>query len=185
MSPSSSRSLDPESAELEALVARFTQFASRIGRDRGLAPSELDELVQELRVRLWQARNGHFNNVSAGYVRRTAISAALDVIRRRRTDRNVALPAEESAPHPIATNARPDELFERQDLAARVARAVDGLAAPRRAAVRMYLQGYPREEIAALLRWSEAKTRNLLYRGLADLRAVLRAEGIGPGEAAT
>jgi hypothetical protein len=34
----------------------------------------------------------------------------------------------------------------------------------------MYLSGYDREEIADLLGWPEAKTSNLLYRGLADLR---------------
>jgi len=56
---------------------------------------------------------------------------------------------------------------------------VDGLAPPRRAAVRLYLDGYRREEIAELLHWSDARTRNLLYRGLADLRTVLIAQGIG------
>ena len=45
--------------------------------------------------------------------------------------------------------------------------------------VRMHLAGYPREEIAKLMGWTEAKTRNLLYRGLADLRERLTAEGIG------
>ena len=44
----------------------------------------------------------------------------------------------------------------------------------------MYLKGYGREEIAALLGWSEAKTRNLLYRGLDDLRQRLIARGIRP-----
>jgi RNA polymerase sigma-70 factor (ECF subfamily) len=43
----------------------------------------------------------------------------------------------------------------------------------------MHLAGYAREEIAQLLGWSEAKTRNLLYRGLADLRERLTARGIG------
>jgi RNA polymerase sigma-70 factor (ECF subfamily) len=43
--------------------------------------------------------------------------------------------------------------------------------------------GYDREEIADLLHWSEAKTRNLLYRGLEDLRQLLVARGIGPGGA--
>jgi len=43
-------------------------------------------------------------------------------------------------------------------------------------------RGYRREEIAELLRWSDARTRNLLYRGLADLRAVLIAQGIGAPE---
>ena len=46
--------------------------------------------------------------------------------------------------------------------------------------VRMHLAGYPREEIATSLGWTEAKTRNLLYRGLDDLREALRARGIGP-----
>ena len=35
------------------------------------------------------------------------------------------------------------------------------------------------QEIADLLGWSEAKTRNLLYRGLGDLRARLTEQGIG------
>jgi DNA-directed RNA polymerase specialized sigma24 family protein len=38
--------------------------------------------------------------------------------------------------------------------------------------------GHSREEIADLLGWTEAKTRNLLYRGLADVRARLLAEGV-------
>ena len=41
--------------------------------------------------------------------------------------------------------------------------------------------GYPQgREIAALMGWTEAKTRNLLYRGLADLRQALTVRGIGP-----
>jgi DNA-directed RNA polymerase specialized sigma24 family protein len=44
--------------------------------------------------------------------------------------------------------------------------------------VRMHLMGHSREEIARVLGWSEAKTRNLLYRGLADVRERLLAEGV-------
>jgi RNA polymerase sigma-70 factor (ECF subfamily) len=51
----------------------------------------------------------------------------------------------------------------------------------RRAVVRMHLAGYERDEIAELLGWSEPKTRNLLYRGLADLREILESWGIRPG----
>jgi RNA polymerase sigma-70 factor (ECF subfamily) len=43
----------------------------------------------------------------------------------------------------------------------------------------MYLAGHPREEIAELMGWTEGKTRNLLYRGLADLRERLMAMGVG------
>ena len=43
---------------------------------------------------------------------------------------------------------------------------------------KLHLEGYRRDEIEALLGWSEAKTRNLLYRGLSDLREFLVARGI-------
>jgi RNA polymerase sigma-70 factor (ECF subfamily) len=47
--------------------------------------------------------------------------------------------------------------------------------------VRMHLAGYERHEIADLLGWTEPKTRNLLYRGLSDLRQILESWGIRPG----
>lgn len=159
---------------------RFARYAGRIAHDRGLSPDDLDELLQELRVRFWRARKDGLRDLSAGYVRRTAISAALDIIRRRRADRNVSIEDDLTGAPPLATLAAgPAELLDQSELVQRIARAVDGLAPPRRAAVRMYLNGYRREEIGELLRWSDAKTRNLLYRGLADLRAALLAQGIG------
>jgi RNA polymerase sigma-70 factor (ECF subfamily) len=42
----------------------------------------------------------------------------------------------------------------------------------------MHLMGHTREEIAELMGWTDAKTRNLLYRGMADLRERLLAEGV-------
>jgi RNA polymerase sigma factor (sigma-70 family) len=174
---------DAISDELESLVMRFARFAGRIAHDRGLHQEDLDELLQELRVRFWRAKKEGLRDLSAGYVRRAAISAALDIIRRRRVDRNVSIDDDQAGAPSLATlTAGPAELLDRSELAQRVALAVDGLAPLRRAAVRMYLDGYRREEIAELLRWSDAKTRNLLYRGLADLRAVLLAQGIGTRE---
>jgi RNA polymerase sigma factor (sigma-70 family) len=174
---------DSISDELESLVARFARFAGRVAHDRGLHQEDLDELLQELRVRFWRARKDGLRDLSAGYVRRTAISAALDIIRRHRADRNVSIEDEGSGAPPLATVAsNPAELLDQSELAQLVAMAVEGLAPPRRAAVRLYLDGYRREEIAELLRWSDAKTRNLLYRGLADLRAVLITQGIGAPE---
>ena len=174
---------DSISDELESLVLRFARFAGRIAHDRGLHQEDLDELLQELRVRFWRARKDGLRDLSAGYVRRAAISAALDIIRRRRVDRNVPLDESESGAQPLTARAAgPAELLDQSELAQRVASAVDGLAPPRRAAVRLYLDGYRREEIAELLHWSDARTRNLLYRGLADLRTVLLAQGIGAPE---
>ena len=68
--------------------------------------------------------------------------------------------------------------MERAELGSRILAAVDLLQPARQAAVRMYLKGYERAEIEELWGWSEARTRNLLYRGLADLRERLVERGI-------
>jgi RNA polymerase sigma-70 factor (ECF subfamily) len=44
----------------------------------------------------------------------------------------------------------------------------------------MYLAGYNSTEIGALMGWTEAKARNLLYRGLAELRERLAEVGLAP-----
>ena len=49
------------------------------------------------------------------------------------------------------------------------------------AVVRLHLAGYDRFEIADLLGWTEAKTRNHLYRSLEKMRARLAREGFDPG----
>jgi len=63
-------------------------------------------------------------------------------------------------------------------VAAQVERAIESIHPSRRPVVRMHLLGHSREEIARVMGWSEAKTRNLLYRGLADVRERLLAEGV-------
>jgi RNA polymerase sigma factor (sigma-70 family) len=173
---------DRVSASLEALVARFGRMVRRVGYDHGLTEADVEEVVQEVRIRIWKARADMIGELQAAYVHRTAVSAALDIIRRRRSATRFGSddPEEEVAvtSDPALDAQRGLEVAE---LEAGVARMVETLAASRRPVVRMYLQGYSREEIAELLGWSEGKTRNLLYRGLADLRLKLEVTGLGPG----
>jgi len=178
------RSPDAVSRTLESLLQRYRESVLRIGRRHGLSDHLLDEAVQELRIRLWRAFPGsdQLAAVSPGYLYRTAVTASLMVIRRRRAKRESGVEMtprfEETTP---AREPRPDQAFDESELAERLMRAVDELPAARQAVVRLHLQGYHRDEIAGLLGWSEAKTRNLLYRGLDDLRALLAKRGIGPG----
>jgi RNA polymerase sigma-70 factor (ECF subfamily) len=59
-----------------------------------------------------------------------------------------------------------------------VEQAIETIPASRRPVVRMHLMGHSRDEIARVLGWSDSKTRNLLYRGLADVRERLVAQGV-------
>jgi RNA polymerase sigma factor (sigma-70 family) len=72
----------------------------------------------------------------------------------------------------------PEQHLAESELAEQVERAIETIHPSRRPVVRMHLMGHPREEIAQLLGWSDGKTRNLLYRGLADLRERLLAQGV-------
>ena len=58
---------------------------------------------------------------------------------------------------------------------AQVEAALATLVPTRRIVVRMSLAGYDRAQIVERTGWSEAKVRNLLSRGMEDLRTQLRA----------
>jgi RNA polymerase sigma factor (sigma-70 family) len=169
------------SAALEALVSRFGRMVRRVGFDHGLSEADVEEVVQEVRIRIWKARADAIGDLQAAYVYRAAVSAALDIIRRHRSGARFA-DADSGNEVSVASDsaADPQRDLEVSELQAAVALAVETLSEARRPVVRMYLQGYSREEIAELLAWSEGKTRNLLYRGLADLRAKLGEQGLGP-----
>lgn len=174
---------DELSDALEAVVSRFATMVRSVGAQHRLSQGDADEVMQEVRIRLWRAdpKGEQIASLGASYVYRTAVSAALDLLRRRRAyaaDRTDSV--DDHSQH-LATLHTPSADAETRELSDRIMAAVDGLHTSRRAVVRMYLSGYEREEIAELLGWTEAKTRNLLYRGLADLRGRLTDLGIAPG----
>jgi len=176
---------DAPDARLERLLERHaallrTLIAQHCPRDLGI---QLSDIEQEARVRLWKAlqREKELND-PASYIYRIAVSATIDAVRRvlaRREDQ-IAADAEEEESTAIAAdpNEEPDSVTERNELMAKIAAAVGGLPENRRRAVELHLQGLNLAEIALLLGWTEAKARNLVYRGLDDLRDALRREGI-------
>ena len=177
-----SSALDRVSSELEAAVGRFAALVRRVGLKHRLPEADLEDVLQEVRIRLWRARSRpqseRIEPVSASYVYRVAVSAAVDLLRRRRArgaEQTVAL---EETEEPIADHSNPARSLEASELSAQVARAIESITPSRRPVVRMYLAGYSGEEVTKMMGWSEAKTRNLLYRGLADLRERLKEMGI-------
>lgn len=172
------------SRALEHVVNRFDAFIRRSARRHGLEGADVDEVVQELRLRMWKSLGTAelIRRAKASYIYRAAISASIDIIRRRRARRFEGAPLDDAAAERAPdVRRRADAALDEGEVADAVHRAIALLAESRRAVVRMHLAGYERHEIADLLGWSEAKTRNLLYRGLADLRQVLESWGIRPG----
>ena len=146
-----------------------------------------DDIEQDARLRLWRALQGERKIAKpASFIYRVAVTATVDAIRRARNRREVPLepdlPGEESAVdvglHSAAQYTSPEETEDRRRLLEAVLGRLHQLAADRRRAVALYLQGFTTTETAELLGWTEPRARNLTYRGLQEFRRKLREDGI-------
>jgi RNA polymerase sigma-70 factor (ECF subfamily) len=175
---------DRLSPALDQVFDNFAGVLRHVSSRFRFTGSDVDELLQEVRIRLWRAhaRDGEGSEqivaIPASYLHRTALSAAIDLLRRRRARRVDQMVPLEDGPIDLPERHSPETDFEGAELAEQVERAIETLPASRRPVVRMHLMGHSRDEIARLLGWTDAKTRNLLYRGLADLRERLVAQGV-------
>ena len=148
---------------------------------------QYDEIEQDARLRLWRALESEREiHDPASYLYRIAATATLDAVRRNKRKREEQIVADNEtedetvAPHVLVTDPHraPDREAERRQLVAKVKAAMARLPDNRRTAVRLHLEGLTTQEIANLLGWSEPKARNLVYRGLRDVREALQAAGI-------
>jgi len=168
--------LERYSALLRSLIARHCP------RDLGI---QLGDVEQEARLRLWNALQREKNlNDPASYIYRIAVTTTIDAVRRVIARREEQLPMQEhedDVPQPqfaASPEQAPDAIAQRREVMAKITAAVAALPENRRRAVELHLQGLTLSEIAELMGWSEAKARNLVYRGVDDLRGALLREGI-------
>lgn len=177
----------------ESLLAKYAGFLRSV--IAGACPPALgiqtSDIEQDARLRLWRAlhRERQFAEPAA-YIYRIAVTSTLDAVRRvvARREEQLAEPEHDfgepgrEAPRFEAMSTdpmhAPDAIAERRQVMVHLFDALAALAENRRRAVELHLQGLSLAEIAALLGWTESKARNLVYRGLADLRAELRERGI-------
>ena len=168
------------SAALEGVVARFAKMVRSVGARHGLSETDLEDVLQDVRIRLWRSctTSEQIQSLGASYVYRAATTAALDLLRRRRARGAGVTDSVDEHYDRLAADDKASDEMDARDLERQILIVLDTLPLSRRSVLRMYLSGYEREEIAELLGWSEAKTRNLLYRGLADMRKGLIGMGI-------
>jgi RNA polymerase sigma factor (sigma-70 family) len=178
-------------ARLQELLARYGDLLRRTiakvcPQTMGLS---VEEIEQDARVRLWSALKSERDIVHpVSYVYKVAVSAALRAIRRAKARREDQLQEEDAGPDgPPAEalrtrpDASPEALAERREWVRKIDIAMAHLAENRRRAARLHLRGMTTQEIADSLGWSEPKARNLVHRGLKDLRTRLRLEGVEYG----
>jgi RNA polymerase sigma factor (sigma-70 family) len=169
-------------SQLEALVERYRPFIRDVvgrlcPRDLGLDRSEIE---QNAIIRLWRVVESERKiRDLESYLYRVVARVTLDAIRElksRREDQMVIGEVESlttSAGMPGSASESPEMIAARRRLVDDVRRAIETLPAKRRRAVKLHLLGFTCAEIGTFLGWSEAKARNLAYRGLDDLRGLL------------
>lgn len=163
-------------AKLKALVDGYAHVVqAAVARVVGGRSGDLDkEVLQRVSEALWkrlQSATEQEIEHPAAYIHRCAIREALAIMRREH-------PTVELEPNTlIAESPTPEDAARAGQLATEVERALSTMVAERATAVRAHLVGFTVDEIMAMHSWSYQKARNLIARGLADLRGILRHRG--------
>lgn len=185
MRPNSESSLlwDEETLDYAALRRDVARAVARV------CPSWIadrrDDLVQAAVIRVMRiakaqpASDEGTRAVSTSYLYKVAYSVLVDELRRLRRRRETDLDEEGAT---LTTDAGPDP--ERTTASRQIGRGIraclKAMKKERRLAVTLHLQGHSVRDAARILAWTAKRTENLVYRGLADLRACLTAKGLRP-----
>ena len=162
----------------EALVEGFGRLvAQAVRRVAGkTSGNDLDDIQQDVMLALWKrlAREQSIEH-PASYLYTAAVREAVravDRLRRRAED--------PLGPAAFGVRVEPDaeRVVEEREQQAVLAAALDTLAPDRARAVRGHLAGLTVDEVMQLYGWSYQRTRNLVARGMADLKEALRTRGV-------
>ncbi len=151
--------------------------AQAVRRVAGVASgNDLDDIQQDVMLALWK-RLSREQTIEhpASYLYKAAIREAVRAVGRLRRRAEDPLEAQTLEPRVEPEAERVVEAREQQAL---LQAALDTLAPDRARAVRGHLAGLGVNELMQLYGWPYQRTRNLVARGMADLKDALRARGV-------
>lgn len=153
-------------------------IARAVSRTGGPAvQNDRDDIAQAVRVALWKRLASEQTiDHPASYVYKAAVRETVRAVTRARARGDV--PLEPSAETVAGTAPGPDAGLEARERREALAAALGTLTPERARAVKAHLAGFSVEELMQLRGWSYQRARNLIARGMADLRAHLRSRGM-------
>jgi RNA polymerase sigma-70 factor, ECF subfamily len=163
--------------------AMFRQLSRSIGRicPAWLADRRMDILQTAMLRTLEATRTGEpERGVPASYLWKAAYTATVDEIRRRRRERVEPLEGTALVWREPQASSDPFRELSMHELGRAVDECLGQLGHRRHLVVGLHLMGHSVGEMKRITGWGEKKVRNLLCRGLADLRRHLAAKGIAP-----
>jgi RNA polymerase sigma factor (sigma-70 family) len=167
--------------ELARLLASFSNFI-RVHilkynlQKYGIDP---DDIAQEIKIKLWRVLN-HEKIIDhrPSYIKKVIDSTIIDHLRRWKREEAAI---NQAIMRMIADNSKiyqAPEIPIDDRLQEIIIKSINLLIESRRKAVKLFLLNMSLDEIARHYSWSKDKTRNLLYRGLSDLKRILKEKDI-------
>ena len=164
---------------LEKYGALIRRVVARVG-GRAIQDSR-EDVAQAVVMSLWQqvSREQTITHPSS-YIYRAAIRETVRAVKQEleRMRKHAAIDAEDEPALPSVA-PDPETSAASTELGARIDHAIGNLLDERARAVRAHLAGYSVEEIMQAYEWPYQKARNLIARGMGDLRDELRKAGYG------
>ena len=157
------------------LVRQYSRLIrSAVARVAGPSAAGIcDDVEQKVLIALWQAMPGEqMPDHPSSYIYRAAVRETVRAVRGLKETSELGPEAEKAE-----LSAPPDAILEAKELGRAVRTALSEIGADRRRAVTAHLAGYEVKEIMVMFDWPYHKARNLIARGMADLRRKLDARG--------
>jgi len=167
--------------ELEEIFNRFSSFIKsniyKYNPDK--FGFEIDDILQEVKIKIWKMLEDEkkISNYSS-YIKKVVDSSIIDHFRKFKREEGVYLFEKNKQIADYNKTYAAELHYGEMDIKDIIGKAVEGLIETRRKVVKLYLLNMSIEEIALYFSWSHHKTRNLLYRGLSDLKKILKQKNI-------
>ena len=166
-------------ARLEQLVQQYGHLIGlAIRRVGGKAvEADHDDIAQGVRVALWRRLQGEQSiDHPPSYMYKAAVRETVRAMARLRARALTSL--DDAVEEPPSPTTPADRLVESREQREALAAALRALSGERAQAVRGHLAGLSVNELMQLRGWSYQRARNLVARGMADLRSRLRERGL-------
>lgn len=166
--------------EFEVIINRFSRFVKANIQKFNVQKNGIDpdDILQEVKIKIWKILEDKKKIKNyASYIRKIVDSSIIDQLRRSKREKGIFI----NEKHKLVSEQKSNYLTNiSNDISAKeiIGRAVDSLIESRRKVVKMFLLNMTIDEIAIYYKWTRDKTRNLLYRGLSDLKKILKEKGI-------
>lgn len=167
--------------ELEDILARFSGYirANIIRFDLPRYGLDFDDILQEVKIKIWKMLHDEKNiHCYSSYIKKIVENSVIDQFRKLKREEGIYLHEINKRISEQGDHYNPELFYGEMDLKDVIGKAVDELIESRRKVVRLYLLNMSLEEISIYFNWTQNKTRNLLYRGLSDLKIILKKKNI-------